>query len=95
MPKNQEFIAFILFFFQTRESVELAMQLQGKRVQNRELRIKRIETKTNTNNVFNKNSTPFKRTKPINKNNQSFQGETMKPKSLKKVYYLLYIFKLY
>lgn len=69
------------------------MQLQGKRVQNRELRIKRIETKSNTNNMFGKRPmpfkntkpTPYKKTKPLNKGSQSFQGETMKPKLNKKV----------
>lgn len=66
------------------------MQLEGKRVQNRVIRIKRIETKKNTNKVFNKNPLPFKRTKPMSKSGQNFQGETMKPKLHKKViFYLL------
>ncbi|CAH1733253.1 unnamed protein product [Aphis gossypii] len=70
--------------FENKESVELAMQIQGKKVQNREIRIKRIETKKNTNKVFNKNPLPFKRTRPMNKSSQNFQGETMKPKTQKK-----------
>ncbi|XP_025194332.1 RNA-binding protein 34 [Melanaphis sacchari] len=70
--------------FENKESVELAMQIQGKKVQNREIRVKRIETKKNTNKVFNKKPLPFKRTKPISKSSQNFQGEIMKPKTLKK-----------
>lgn len=73
------------FYLQNKESVELAMQIKGKKVQNREIRIKRIETKKNTNKVFNKKPLPFKRIIPVNKINQNFQGETMKPKTQKKV----------
>ncbi|XP_022176435.1 RNA-binding protein 34 [Myzus persicae] len=71
--------------FETKESVELAMQIKGKKVQNREIRIKRIETKKNTNKVFNQRPSPYlKRTKPIGKSGQNFQGEIMKPKMNKK-----------
>lgn len=74
------------FSLQTKESVELAMQIKGKKVQNREIRIKRIETKKNTNKVFNQRPSPYlKRTKPIGKSGQNFQGEIMKPKMNKKV----------
>jgi len=74
------------FSLQTKESVELAMQIKGKKVQNREIRIKRIETnKKNTNKVFDKRPLPFKRNKPMGKSGQNFQGETMKPKINKKV----------
>uniref|UniRef100_A0A2S2P5X4 RNA-binding protein 34 n=1 Tax=Schizaphis graminum TaxID=13262 RepID=A0A2S2P5X4_SCHGA len=71
--------------FENKESVELAMQIQGKKVQNREIRIKRIETKKNTNKVFDKKPSLFKRTKPIiSRSSQNFQGEIMKPKTQKK-----------
>ncbi|KAL5238759.1 hypothetical protein ACI65C_006169 [Semiaphis heraclei] len=71
--------------FETKESVELAMQIKGKKVQNREIRIKRIETKKNTNKVFNQRPLPYlKRTKPVGKSGQNFQGEKMKPKMNKK-----------
>jgi len=62
------------------------MQIKGKKVQNREIRIKRIETKKNTNKVFNQKPLPYlKRTKPVGKSGQNFQGEKMKPKMNKKV----------
>lgn len=68
------------------------MQLQGKKIQNREIRIKRIDTRTNAKNVFNKSfdkrPVQFKRTKP-SFNAKDFQGETMKSKSQKKVIKLL------
>ncbi|KAL4154533.1 hypothetical protein QTP88_000391 [Uroleucon formosanum] len=70
--------------FETKESVELAMQIKGKKVQNREIRVKRIETNKNKNKVFNKRPLPFKRTKPMGKSGQHFQGEIMKPKMHKK-----------
>ncbi|XP_060847616.1 LOW QUALITY PROTEIN: RNA-binding protein 34 [Rhopalosiphum padi] len=71
--------------FETKESVELAMQIKGKKVQNREIRVKRIETKKNTNKVFDKKPSLFKRTKPIvNRSSQNFQGEIIKPKTQKK-----------
>ncbi|XP_060859535.1 RNA-binding protein 34-like [Metopolophium dirhodum] len=70
--------------FETKESVELAMQIKGKKVQNREIRIKRIETNKNTNKVFNKRPIPFKRTRPMGKSGQNFQGEIIKPKMHKK-----------
>ncbi|NP_001156572.1 RNA binding motif protein 34 [Acyrthosiphon pisum] len=70
--------------FETKESVELAMQIKGKKVQNREIRVKRIENNKNINKVFNKRSLPFKRTKPMGKSGQNFQGEIMKPKMHKK-----------
>lgn len=73
------------FLLQTKESVELAMQIKGKKVQNREIRVKRIETNKNKNKVFNKKPLPFKRTKPMGKSGQNFQGEIMKPKMHKKV----------
>jgi len=75
----------LCLYLQNKESVELAMQIQGKKVQNREIRVKRIETKKNTNKVFNGKSLPFKRTRPMNKSSHNFQGETMKPKTQKKV----------
>lgn len=54
------------------------------------MRIKRIETKTNTNKVFNKKPMPFKRPiKPVGKNSHNFQGEIVKPKMQKKVNVLL------
>lgn len=75
-----------MFLLQTKESVELAMQIKGKKVQNREIRVKRIETKKNTNKVFDKKPSLFKRTKPIvNRSSQNFQGEIIKPKTQKKV----------
>lgn len=70
----------------------MAIQLQGKRTQNREIRIKRIETKGNVNNVIDKKPVQFnsyKKTKPIGKSSQNFQGETMKPKQKKVINILL------
>lgn len=71
--------------YQAKESVELALQLQGKKVQNREIRIKRIDTTTVKNQAFNKKPIPFKRTKPACTNSQNFQGEIMKSKTKNKV----------
>lgn len=51
------------------------MQLQGKKIQNRVIRIKRIESKPNTNTSFNNKKPSFKKkTKPID--SQNFQGVT-------------------
>lgn len=64
------------------------MQLQGKTIQNREIRIKRIETKTNINKMINKTPVSFKKTRPVGRNGHQFQGETMKPKMQKQVIFL-------
>lgn len=78
----------MFFLFQSKESVEFAMQLQGNKIQNREIRIKRIDTKTNSKNMtkvsLNKTPVQFKRTRP-SKNITNFQGEKMKSKLQKKV----------
>lgn len=76
------------FLFQAKESVELALQLDGKKIQNRGMRIKRIDVKPNANKGFNKQPVQFKRTNKmgrINNSSHNFQGETMKPKMQKKV----------
>jgi hypothetical protein len=76
-----------LFLYQTKESVELALQLDGKKIQNRGIRIKRIDVKPNAIKGFNKQPVQFKRTKKVGRMNSghNFQGETMKPKMQKKV----------
>lgn len=64
------------------------MQLQGKKIQNREVRIKRISTKKDAKNVVKKpldrTSVKFKRTR-LSKNAENFQGEIVKSKFQKKV----------
>ncbi|XP_025419852.1 RNA-binding protein 34 [Sipha flava] len=72
--------------FETKESVELALQLDGKKIQNRGIRIKRIDVKPNAIKGFNKQPVQFKRTKKVGRMNSghNFQGETMKPKMQKK-----------
>lgn len=81
-----------IFLLQDKESVELAIQLEGKRVQNRAIRIKRIDTKTknNTNKVFDRKPLPFNKQKSFG--NQNFQGELMKPKMHKKVLFCFLYF---
>lgn len=72
----------------------MAIQLQGKRTQNRVIRIKRIETKGNVNKAVNKKPIQFnsyKKAKPMGKSSQNFQGQTMKTKQ-KKVKNILYTF---
>lgn len=79
------------------------MQLQGKKIQNREIRIKRIETKTNINKMTNKTPISFKMTRPTGRNGHQFQGETMKLKMQKQVtfshilqnYYYYFLFQIY
>lgn len=82
-------MSYIYFLFQTKECVELALQLQGKKIQNREIRIKRIETKNNTikncNKVVSNVSASFKRKNPVSWNSQKYQGEIVEPKMCKKV----------
>ncbi|XP_050438556.1 RNA-binding protein 34 [Adelges cooleyi] len=72
--------------FESKESVELAMQLQGKKLQDRIIRIKRIETHPSDKipqTRTNFKPIPFKKPQSSNKG-QSYQGETLKPKFKKK-----------
>lgn len=71
------------FLFQTKESVELAIQLHNKKIKNREIRIQRINTKTPKTMHKQKFNKKTKSTEEKNKLN--FQGFT--PKIHKKVFY--------
>jgi len=78
----------MFYFLQKRESVELAMQLQGKKIQGRGIRIHRIKSVASIKTSVMKKTKAFKKTttKP-HKNHLNYQG-VMEQKTQKKVIFV-------
>jgi len=80
----------MVYFLQRKESVELAIQLQGKKIQGREIRIQRLKSKANTKTLVTRKPMSFKKTttKPPG-DRLNYQG-VMELKTQKKVIFFRY-----